>query len=218
MNGKNKQQVLMVVCNSFLRVIKNYDMYHIFTKQFEARRRSSQGDGNVGGMTNLRDLMIQIEAIAKREMEGARRMSGNEYDDITFLINVLLRNFLEKGGVPPQKLGFYGQEIFDLTCYALFGDKYLEDMDHMNEGAPRPKNELEAYLVGEFMNRKQMGSSETWEEFLSKNENAIARIASNFATDSWDSLASNMFETDFTEDDEDEEWREPSMAHDRWPF
>ena len=205
MGNKNKQQILMVVCNSFLRVIKNYDMYHIFKKQFDARRNSSRGEGNVGGFGNLAELMLQIEQIAHKEMEMSGRMHHNQnYDNITFLINVLLRNFLEKGGVPPQKLGFYGQEIFDLTCYALYGEQYLNDMDNMNEGAPRPKNELEAYLVGEYMNRKQMGAPETWDEFLAKYASQIARIAPQFNQHSFSPLSEEMFE-DFENDDDDDD-------------
>lgn len=165
----------LVVFNCFVRVTKNYNLYETFKTQFERHRNGSCGDGRIGGYSNIQEMMRQVEHVAQHDSQRMHGSGNKDYDYITFLINVMIRNFLEAGGVMPQKLGFYGQEIFDLACYAIYGDAYLEDMDNLNEGAPRPQNELEAWLVGEYMNRKNMGMSETWDEFLMANQSAIRR-------------------------------------------
>jgi hypothetical protein len=85
----------------------------------------------------------------------------------------MIHFFLEKGGVDPRKLGAIGQEIFDLTCYGLYGDKFLEDMEKLSkqdECEPEINSSKEAWLYGEFLKLKkkgQLSESVRWSEFRS---------------------------------------------------
>ena len=197
-----------VVYNAFLRVTKQYNLYATFQKVFRQRcaphRPSS--DDKIGGFHNIAELIEQVKRQAQREFESHAR-EGNDYERITFIINVLLRTFLEGGGVAPQKLGMYGQEIFDLACYRLYGEKYLDDMDSINNGAPRPRNEFESMLIGHYMAHVHQGGTYSWEEWCQRNAIAIEKMRRQFDP----SGPMMMHEPPTFDMDEDEE-------NDDWPF
>jgi hypothetical protein len=76
---------------------------------------------------------------------------------------------LEKGGADPKRLGMIGQEIFDLACYGIYGDEFLEDMNNMQQEQPKLKNEKEMWLFARYMDAYQKGmTTMSWEDF--KNE------------------------------------------------
>ena len=198
-----------VVGNAFLRVLKNYKLYHLFQQGFQNRRKG--GDSKIGGYKNLNELMAQIMVVAEHDYEKMAH-DKNKYEYITFIINTLIRVFLEPAGVPPQKLGFYGQEIFDLVCYKMYGDQYLEEMNTLNHGAPKPTNEFEAWLIGQFMGYKNGGGEESFDEWVARNSRAIdqARAAmggqmSRPQPHMYNEDASHM-ETFYQNDDKDDDW------------
>lgn len=198
-----------VVGNAFLRVLKNYKLYHLFQQGFQSRKTQ---DSSISGYRNMDELMSKIMIIAERDYEKMAR-EKNKYEYITFIINTLIRIFLEPAGVPPQKLGFYGQEIFDLVCYKMYGDQYLEEMDSLNHGAPKPKNEFESWLVGQFMGYKNSGGESSFEEWVSMNSSAIEK-ARRHMEGAASMRRPQVFEPVFEEDAPNV----PYNSNDDWPF
>lgn len=154
----------------FLRVVKNHQRYHIVKKQFEqlVSRCNRNGDTKP-----LEALLVILNDQMQRELGhiGMNINANNKYETLTHIINFFLRQFLERGGVDGRRLGMYGQEIFDLTCYRLFGDSYLDEMDNLNGDAPRPTNDYEAFLLAEYMARKNHGENITYQDILNLHRN-----------------------------------------------
>lgn len=163
-NNKSKD-VHIVVGKSFVRVVKNHKFYDIFKKSFDKMMKMPKSDRNPFGKFDSFDTLMNA---IKDFTVSQHRVFRDDYEFITMMINHMLHFFLENGGVDPRRLGMYGQEIFDIACYALYGDKYINDMDKMNHSAPKPKNDLEAYLVGEFMKLRNDGMDLSWEQFIQK--------------------------------------------------
>lgn len=161
-----KKEMKDYVCEYFIRVCKNHDMYHVFRKSFKTVM-INRGDRNPFGMFgNISELSVKLNDFTEREYSKHAR-NNDEYERVTMMINHMLHFFLEKGGVDPRRLGMIGQEIFDLTCYGLYGDKYLKDMERMQQNEPRPNNNKEATLLAEFMRlKKNPDFKMSWEEFL----------------------------------------------------
>ena len=164
----NDTQMRNVVGKAFIRVVKNHNLYNVFVSSFKRLRGQRIGERNpFGEFNDFHTLMSKVENVVNSGKSSFMGHHGvnSDYDKIGAMINHLLHFFLENGGVDGRRLGMYGQEIFDITCYSLYGDKYLDEMDKLNHSAPKPKNDLEAFLVGQFMEYKQKMTDLTWEQF-----------------------------------------------------
>lgn len=156
------------VCEYFIRVCKNHDIYHIFKKSFNKIKVSRSDRNPFGAFYTVSELSNRLNDFTDREYSKHAR-NNDEYERVTMMINHMLHFFLEKGGVDPRRLGIIGQEIFDLTCYGLYGEKFIEDMERIQQNEPKATNVKEATLLSEFMRMKKNPDFKmTWEEFLQK--------------------------------------------------
>lgn len=166
-----------VVGKAFIRVVKNHNYYNLFVNSFNKLKSYNSSEKNpFGNFKDFDTLMKGIENFSKRTFDEERRFpsSGNAiYDKITIMINHMLHFFLEQNGVDSRRMGMYGQEIFDIACYSLFGEKYLEDMDKLNNSAPKPTNDMEAYLIAEYMKMVTSGKEISWDKFIEKYSNKV---------------------------------------------
>ena len=154
------------VCEYFIRVCKNHNIYNTFMKSFNNVMRQRSDRNPFGQFGNIFELSKKLEEFTEREY-SKHASRNDDYERVTMMINHMLHFFLEKGGVDPRQLGMLGQEIFDLTCYGMYGEKYLKDMQMMQREEPRATNMKEAALLSEFMRlKKQSNFNMTWEEFL----------------------------------------------------
>lgn len=187
----------------FLRVLKDKGLYVKFKSFY-----SSQNNRKMRCIELKRHgYLAMVDRLfndAKHEFDEHGR-SHDDYELITFFINYLLRKFLESNGVDPRRLGMIGQEIFDLTCNSLYGDKYKSDMEEMNKrngGIPTPKNDKEAWLVGQYMALRDHGKiNMSFAEFLMKIQNQVNEMSFNEA-DYRDS-GGRFFEPTYEDDDEE---------------
>lgn len=167
-----------VVGKAFIRVVKNHNYYGLFVNSFNKLKNYNGSERNpFGSFKDFDTLMKGIENFSLKTMLDERRFpsSGNDvYDKITVMINHMLHFFLEQNGVDSRRMGMYGQEIFDIACYTLFGDKYLEDMDKLNNSAPKPTNDMEAYLIAEYMKMVSSGKNISWDNFISRYRDKIS--------------------------------------------
>ena len=154
-----KNDVHLVVVKYFIRVMKNHDMYRKFTKSFDRVVKSDNDSNPFGNFENVYQMSVGLNNFTNRDLHSHSR-GNTEYERITMMINHLLHFFLENCGVHPKFLGKYGQEIFDLSCFKLFGNKYLEDMEKIDKGSDIPQNprtEKEAWLISVYINKSQRG-------------------------------------------------------------
>ena len=200
----NDKQMRNVVGRAFIRVVKNHNLYNVFVSSFKRLRGQRMGDRNpFGDFSDFHTLMTQVEKLVNGGNSSfmGHHMINNDYDKIGAMINHLLHFFLEKGGVDGRRLGMYGQEIFDIACYSLYGDKYLDEMDTMNHSAPKPKNDLEAFLVGQFMEYKRKMPDLTWEQFYTTIASKVDKNMFNEETYRDGFCEQDDYETD-NDDDE----------------
>lgn len=179
MNKRNKKEMKDLVGRYFIRVCKNHNIYSRFRSYFY-KVMNSNGDRNpFGNFSNIEGLFDKLEIFTEKEYQNHRR-TNDKYERVTMMINHMLHFFLEKGGVDPRKLGKIGQEIFDLSCYGLYGDAFLSDMDKMKQEIPKqPKNDKEVWLFREYLRHKANGmTSMSWEEF---REHYLPMIDDNFS-------------------------------------
>lgn len=202
-NNKNNE-VKFVVGRSFIRVVKNHHFYHIFKSRFDKMANRDKSERTpFGRYDDFDSLMTKIEEFTLSQNSHPR----DKYEHITMMINHMLHFFLEQGGVDARRLGMYGQEIFDIACYALFGDDYIKDMDSMNHSAPKPTTDLEAYLVGEFMKLRNGGHDISWEDFINKFMPHIDKAQFNERNYHDNRVDNTSYEDDdyYYDEDEDDE-------------
>lgn len=168
MTLNEKNQISQAVGEYFLRVVKNHNYYLRFKDTFFKVQNIKKSINFK--VTNGNVYLSAIHYFAdKAEHEYlAHRQSESIYEYITIFINMILRNYLEAGGVDPRKLGMIGQELFDLSCYGVFGDQYIDDMNKIQEqtGVRAARNEKEAWAMAEYEARRRHGENIDFEEFM----------------------------------------------------
>ena len=192
-NRKSTKEMKDFVGQYFLRACKNHDLYKVFKESFH-RVRASRGDRNpFGQFNNYREMLVCMSNFTNNE-SSRHHSSEDNYQKVTMMINHMLHFFLEKGGVDPRRLGAIGQEIFDLSCYGLYGDQYLIDMENMHnkqEEEPHLNNEKEAWLYAQFLKMKSKNlipSEARWEDFRNiyiRNEEMRDSLHNNNEDEEW---------------------------------
>ena len=214
-----KENANLVVVKYFLHVIKDHNLYGIFNKSFCRVRKSSNTDVNpFGKFENVYDLAAKLGEFSSR---NSNRRSSDKYQNITNMVNHLLHFFLERGGVNPQKLGKYGQKIFNLSCSKIYGDSFTKEMEEINSkhGVPNPRTDKEAWLIDMFLRKKSVGefngeysdfiryvqnsTNMPYDEFIELNKN---HDNDEFYENADDSDEENYEHYDEDEDEEDENW------------
>lgn len=155
-----------VVCSSLFRVMKNNDFYEKIVEQLnKLSSYRNCGDNPLTNFRNVEELSEKLYNFTTHQYNKSNH-GGGKYEFITMCINHLLHFIVEYTDIDKRRLGMLGQETFDIACNQLFGDEYAKDMDNLNHGAPRPTNDIEAMLVGEFMSLIHNGKNITWEDYL----------------------------------------------------
>ena len=167
--SKRSKEMKDFVVQYFIRVCKNHKIYNTFRSSFNKVKRNRSGNP-FGDFKNIYDFKDRLEQFTNKEYEHHRR-TNDKYEKVTMMINHMMHFFLEKGGVDPRRLGMIGQEIFDLACYGIYGDEFLNDMELMQEKQPpKPQNDIEAYLMQLYMRMLEEGKiMMTWDEFKQKH-------------------------------------------------
>lgn len=115
-------------------------------------------------------MCLKVGKLAEKDYAKNRR-DGTRYEFVTLIINHLLHEFIELTRIMnPRELGRLGQEIFDLSCYAAYGDEFIEDMEIMRQemGGMMPTNDYEARMMAEFAHFKQNGGNLSFEDFAKR--------------------------------------------------
>ena len=167
-----KKEMKDFVVQYFIRVCKNHKIYGTFRASFN-KVKTNRSNNPFGNFTNIYDFKDCLANFTEKEYQNHRR-TNDKYEKVTMMINHMMHFFLEKGGVDPRRLGMIGQEIFDLACYGIYGDEFIQDMEQMQQQQMEhqqtpPSNEVEAYLMQLFLNLYNQGKiNMDWGEFKHK--------------------------------------------------
>ena len=170
---KSKKEYSNIVLMSFIRIMKNKDNYEVIQDRFKKIYKDK--DNPLGNISSFDDLSSKLYSLSTEHFKENRR-SGDDYEFITMLVNNLLHFIYEPICANKSSLGLIGQEIFDLACYRIFGEKYLQDMEKLNNGIKRPETEEEAILISEYMGLLNSGKKISWEKFLDMKRKMQASI------------------------------------------
>lgn len=173
-----------VACSSLIRVMKNHDYYDEFVGQINKQSKLNHSDNPLTNFKNIDELSERLYTITYKQFRSGNHFDDSEYGFITMCINNLLHYILEYTQINKRSFGMLGQETFDIACEHLFGDKYFEDMEKLNHGAPKPKNDEEAILISEFMTLKNKGHNISWEDFLRIRRKGVSSDIMNDSIDS----------------------------------
>lgn len=163
---KDKERPIeCIVSQYFLRVMKNHNLYSNFRNKGRRILLTNTDKDNM--FSNLRDWK-NVTRRCKDSLNDSQFPKMNRYDQVTNLINVLLHNFVERLRLcEMEQIGIYGQEIFDMSCYAAYGDEFLKDMETMNNSmnGMHPNNQYEAMMMAEYAFLKRQGNDIDFESF-----------------------------------------------------
>jgi hypothetical protein len=171
-----KKEYSKIVLMSFIRIMKNKDEYELIQQTFKKVYKDSNNP--LGCVTSFDGISDKLNELSIKMLRENKRFANDVYEFITILVNNLLHFIYEPVCNSKSSIGLIGQEIFDLACYRIFGDKYFEDMNKLNNGAKRPETEEEALLVGEYMSLINNGHKISWDDFL-KTKKAFKKANKN---------------------------------------
>lgn len=170
---KNKKFIIDAVGSSFMRVMKNENCLSIFKKSLYEYVRTNNEE--FGDCHSFSELMEKIYILATHNPQKIPN-SNPKYERITTMINLLLHYFLENKGVSYQLLGGYGQRIFDLSCYKIFGEEYEEDKKEINIDQNELTDPLDQFIFNLFMKERENNPNLSWETFYQKAKNHFSII------------------------------------------
>ena len=118
-------------------------------------------DNPLANSRNVNELAMALEKF-NDDFKGHLRDQSDKYNNITMNINHLLHFFLEPKGVKLEELCTIGEEIFNLTCTALYGDEFVKDqpkdsIEQMNDPMQVKSKIFQDYVDG--MKRGELNCS-----------------------------------------------------------
>lgn len=136
----DKKILYPILLKNFLIVCKEHKFYRDIKKQWIRDFNSTNTNEKItscvpffNGNLVLNKVLNMADKIID-EMSHKQRRDGSDYEYVMIATNSLLHLFLEckdycNHDIIPQ----LGEEIFNRTCYQLFGNKFLEDMKKFKE-------------------------------------------------------------------------------------
>lgn len=124
----------------FIRVIKEHGHYLTFRCDVSNNgfmgifiQKQKQLQKPFSSARNVDDLVSVMRELTENAPHHSPN-NGDKYENITININHLLYFFLELNGVPIEELCVIGEEIFNLTCNAIYGESFEKN---------KPKDSIE---------------------------------------------------------------------------
>ena len=146
---------------SFLRVIKEHGYYFIFRNRVTNNgilkmfvHSQNHCENPFRSATNVKDLASSLNELSNNIGVHDRR---NKYQYITMTVNHLLHFFVEPHGVKMDDLCLMGEEIFNLTCTTLYGDKFTKEQPVDSIDEINNPYMLKSKIFQDFVKAKQRG-------------------------------------------------------------
>lgn len=184
----------------FIRVTKEHGYYITFRSGvinsglmgLFIPNTNKRADNPLAISRNINELAMALEKF-NDDFKGHLRDQGDKYNNITMNINHLLHFFLESKGVKMEELCTIGEEIFNLTCTALYGDEFVKDqpkdsIEQMNDPMQVKSKIFQDYVDG--MRRGELNCS--FDEYWKNRKPEVDRWL-NSHNGSGDRNQDNMF-------------------------
>lgn len=184
----------------FIRVIKEHGYYIVFRSGvinsglmgIFIPNTNKRADNPLAISRNINELAAALEKV-NNEFKRHSQNQGDKYENITMNINHLLHFFLESRGVKMEELCTIGEEIFNLTCTALYGDEFVKDqpkdsIEQMNDPIQVKSKIFQDYV--DAMRRGELNCS--FEEYWNSRKPEVERWV-NFHNGSGDRSRGRMF-------------------------
>lgn len=131
------KEIAEKVSKSFLRIVKDSNCYDAFITNFN--KYMVNKPKKIGKKYDFITLTSDFLAKAENDIRSGHNHRPNNitlpskerqhvYDLVTLTTTELIHTFLENSVKDGRMLGVYGQEIFNRTCYDLFGEDFERDM------------------------------------------------------------------------------------------
>lgn len=155
----NNPNIGIIIGKYFIRICKNNNIYHVFKHQFDTTRNHKTFNTPFKN-NSVKNIEEMFDIVGKKSVDSIAH-ENDKYEIITIIINTLLQFYLEKGGVHPSKLGMIGQQIFNLSAYAIYGEEFLIDMqkEMQDTGIDTPTNDFEVFCLSQYQHIKRENSS-----------------------------------------------------------
>lgn len=166
---KQKKEMKDLVCKYFIRVCKNHDMYSLAKNQIITFQNCNNTP--FGCYKNIFELSDKLHVFTEKEYKNFAK-DNTKYEKVTLMINHLLHFFLETKGIEPMRLRMLGQEIFDLVCYNMYGDTYVNDLKKIHTHYVKDEEVLFKIYVNLLQHNKNIKNL-TFEEFIGLSLNKL---------------------------------------------
>lgn len=142
---RNKSNLIeKTVIEYFIRMTKKHHLYYKFRESVNGNgvfelfvRKKRTHDNPLSLSKNIDELASALNKLTA-SMSRQMRKKDDKYEYITMNINHLLHFCIEPHGVRMETLCLLGEEIFNLTCSALYGDEFAanahqDDLSTIND-------------------------------------------------------------------------------------
>ena len=159
-------EIEIAVIKTFLAILKRRKLYQMFRMQLPFTNGSnkvlhvpSNSSSPFKECKSLNDVANKLVQLTKEVGLADNVFAMDRYDRVTANINHLL-HFIVETVLPMEELSKMGQEIFDASCFALFGDT-IDDVVAEPKAVKAPVEGTDVGIVlGEHMHDTETQSND----------------------------------------------------------
>lgn len=182
-------EIEIAVIKTFLAILKRRKLYQMFRMQLPFTNGSnkvlhvpSNSSSPFKECKSLNDVANKLVQLTKEVGLADNVFAMDRYDRVTANINHLL-HFIVETVLPMEELSKMGQEIFDASCFALFGDT-IDDVvaEPKDVKVPAEGTDVGIVLGGHMHDEESQANSVDWFQEMLKSFNETTYNTTGFST------------------------------------
>ncbi len=140
-------------CGEYLlRTVKNYRFYGYFRKNYAKRAKNFHLP-----RTPFINSINKLIEVVEKDSHSPNFFNNEYYNFAMSMTNLLLHVFVEERKIDPMYMSMFVKDIFENTCYSLFGDEFLQAINfQQNQMMQIPLNERAKHGMEQLSQREQM--------------------------------------------------------------
>lgn len=140
-------------CGEYLlRTVKNYRFYGYFRKNYAKRAKNFRLP-----RTSFINSINKLIEVVEKDSHSPNFFNNEYYNFAMSMTNLLLHVFVEERKIDPMYMSMFVKDIFENTCYSLFGDNFLQEINfQQNQMMQIPLNERAKHGMEQLSQREQM--------------------------------------------------------------
>ena len=146
----DKNTLYPILIKNFLRVCRENKFHYTLKKKWisEFMGKNVASKYSFFKEANILNYVLAKADVTITDMLQKQRRDGSDYEQVMIATNSLLHLFIEgQGYCNGDKVPQLGEEIFNRTCYQLYGDKFLEDMKKFKKENPSYKRKQDTIFL-----------------------------------------------------------------------